>query len=96
MSATGHQQQQERSNRRLLSRLVVVVVAMFGFGFLLVPFYEKICEVTGLRNIAQADEVHALHYAPVGHVEAGDHPGSPHALDATGGCRPGPPGPRPP
>ena len=30
---------------------------MFGFGFLLVPFYEKICEVTGLRNIAQADEV---------------------------------------
>ena len=30
---------------------------MFGFGFALVPFYEKICEVTGLRNIAQADEV---------------------------------------
>ena len=28
---------------------------MFGFGFALVPFYEKICEVTGLRNIAQAD-----------------------------------------
>jgi len=48
---------QQRSNRRLLTRLVVVVVAMFGFGFLLVPFYEKICEVTGLRNIAQADEV---------------------------------------
>ena len=38
-------------------RLCVVVVAMFGFGFLLVPFYEKICEVTGLRNIAQQDEV---------------------------------------
>ena len=38
-------------------RLCVVVVAMFGFGFLLVPFYEKICEVTGLRNIAQADAV---------------------------------------
>ena len=48
---------QQRSNRRLLTRLIVVVVAMFGFGFLLVPFYEKICEVTGLRNIAQADEV---------------------------------------
>jgi cytochrome c oxidase assembly protein subunit 11 len=46
---------QRRSNRRLLMRLVVVVVAMFGFGFALVPFYEKICEVTGLRNIAQAD-----------------------------------------
>ena len=48
---------QQRSNRKLLTRLLVVVVAMFGFGFLLVPFYEKICEVTGLRNIAQPDTV---------------------------------------
>ena len=47
----------KRSNRALGVRLVVVVVAMFGFGYALVPFYEKICEVTGLRNIAQADEV---------------------------------------
>ena len=38
-------------------RLCVVVVAMFGFGFLLVPFYEKICEVTGLRDIDKADAV---------------------------------------
>ena len=44
-----------RSNRALATRLAVVVVAMFGFGFALVPFYEKICEVTGLRNIGQAD-----------------------------------------
>ena len=47
----------QRSNRRLGTRLAVVVMAMFGFGFALVPFYEKICEVTGLRNIAQADTV---------------------------------------
>jgi cytochrome c oxidase assembly protein subunit 11 len=45
-----------RSNRKLLGKLVVIVVLMFGFGYALVPFYEKICEVTGLRNIAQADE----------------------------------------
>ena len=50
-------ERQQRSNRALLRRLLVVVVGMFGFGFLLVPFYEKICEVTGLRNIAQADAV---------------------------------------
>jgi cytochrome c oxidase assembly protein subunit 11 len=43
------------ANRALLVRLVVVVVAMFGFGYLLVPFYDKICQVTGLRNIASAD-----------------------------------------
>ncbi len=30
---------------------------MFGFGYALVPFYEKICEVTGLRNIGRADAV---------------------------------------
>ncbi len=48
---------QHRDNRVLLLKLGVIVVAMFGFGYALVPFYEKICEVTGLRNIARADEV---------------------------------------
>jgi cytochrome c oxidase assembly protein subunit 11 len=45
-----------RNNRALFAKLVVVVVAMFGFGYALVPFYEKICEVTGLRELARADE----------------------------------------
>ena len=37
-------------NRRLLLRLTVSAVVMFGFGFLLVPFYEQICEATGINN----------------------------------------------
>jgi cytochrome c oxidase assembly protein subunit 11 len=45
-----------RSNRRLLGKLLVIVVAMFAFGYGLVPFYDKICEATGLRDIAVADE----------------------------------------
>jgi len=53
----GHESaDSKRSNRSLLKRLVVVVVVMFGFGFAMIPFYNKICEVTGLRNIAIADE----------------------------------------
>ena len=44
-------------NRRLLVRLGIAAVAMFGFGFALVPFYEAICQVTGLRNILQPDVV---------------------------------------
>ena len=48
---------QRHDNRLLLAKLSVVVVAMFGFGYALVPFYEKICEVTGLRDIARADDV---------------------------------------
>ena len=46
-----------RDNRVLLAKLGVIVVAMFGFGYALVPFYEKICEVTGLRDIDKADAV---------------------------------------
>jgi cytochrome c oxidase assembly protein subunit 11 len=46
-----------RNNRALLKKLGVIVAAMFGFGYALVPFYEKICEVTGLRNIDAADKV---------------------------------------
>src|SRR3979409_1029067 len=45
-----------RSNRSLLKRLVTVVVVMFGFGFAMIPFYNKICEVTGLRNIEIPDD----------------------------------------
>ena len=48
---------QARDNRTMLAKLVVIVIAMFGFGYALVPFYEKICEVTGLRDIARADPV---------------------------------------
>lgn len=44
------------ANNRLLKKLGVVAVAMFGFGFALVPFYEKMCEVTGIRNVFTADE----------------------------------------
>jgi cytochrome c oxidase assembly protein subunit 11 len=46
-----------RSNRRMLAKLGLVVVLMFGFGFALVPFYDKICKATGLRDIDTPDEV---------------------------------------
>jgi len=46
----------KRSNRSLFKRLGVVVLVMFGFGFAMIPFYNKICEVTGLRNIDIPDE----------------------------------------
>ena len=51
----GDAAERKRSNRSLLKRLGVVVLVMFGFGFAMIPFYNKICEVTGLRNIDIAD-----------------------------------------
>ena len=43
----------EQANRRMLGKLSVVAVAMFGFGFALVPFYKKLCEVTGINNLVK-------------------------------------------
>jgi cytochrome c oxidase assembly protein subunit 11 len=37
-------------NTKVLSKLVVVTLGMFGFGFALVPFYYKICDVTGINS----------------------------------------------
>jgi cytochrome c oxidase assembly protein subunit 11 len=42
---------QAQSNLVMLRKLLIVAVAMFGFGFALVPFYQKICEVTGINNV---------------------------------------------
>jgi cytochrome c oxidase assembly protein subunit 11 len=44
-------------NLRLSRRLAVVAVAMFGFGFALVPFYEQICAALGVNSLLRPDEV---------------------------------------
>lgn len=48
------------ANRRMLKKLLVVALGMFGFGFALVPFYEKMCEVAGLRTLWQPGQVEAV------------------------------------
>ena len=45
-------------NRRMLTRLSIVAVLMFGFGFALVPFYDKICIALGVNSLeARAEPV---------------------------------------
>jgi cytochrome c oxidase assembly protein subunit 11 len=44
-------------NLRLSRRLAVVALAMFGFGFALVPFYEQICAALGVNSLLKPDEV---------------------------------------
>jgi cytochrome c oxidase assembly protein subunit 11 len=46
-----------RENAVTLRKLLIVALIMFGFGFAMVPFYKKLCEVTGLNNIIKPDAV---------------------------------------
>lgn len=37
-------------NRKLIKRLLLLVVAMFGFGFALVPIYDVMCKQLGING----------------------------------------------
>lgn len=41
---------EQARNRRSFARIAVVAIAMFGFGYLLVPLYDVFCEITGLNG----------------------------------------------
>jgi cytochrome c oxidase assembly protein subunit 11 len=41
-------------NRRTARSLVLITVAMFGFGYALVPLYNVFCEVTGFNSRTSA------------------------------------------
>jgi cytochrome c oxidase assembly protein subunit 11 len=43
-------------NRQMLRKLVVVTVAMFAFGYALVPMYRAICEATGINILAIGEQ----------------------------------------
>ncbi len=38
------------SNIRTAGRIMLVALAMFGFGFAMVPLYDLLCQVTGLNG----------------------------------------------
>jgi len=57
MSAPAVSRMLERANRTLLRKFVLIAVIMFAFGYLLVPFYDRICKATGLRDIDAPDEI---------------------------------------
>lgn len=40
----------ERANRRTALKLGAVVLAMFGFGYALVPIYDVVCEALGING----------------------------------------------
>jgi cytochrome c oxidase assembly protein subunit 11 len=53
--ALARREELAKENRRTLARLLVVAAAMFGFGFALVPFYQRICEALGINYFVKRD-----------------------------------------
>ncbi|MDH5453858.1 MAG: cytochrome c oxidase assembly protein [Paracoccaceae bacterium] len=54
------------NNGRSFVRIALVAVAMFGFGYLLIPLYDVFCELTGLNGkTGRADEAEIVsRYVP--------------------------------
>ena len=46
----------KRENFKMFGKLGVIVLAMFGFGYALVPIYKAICEMTGINVLALGDK----------------------------------------
>ncbi|GAB6140992.1 cytochrome c oxidase assembly protein [Methylosoma difficile] len=51
-----------QKNIKLVRNLVIVVVAMFGFGFALVPLYDVLCDITGLNGKVNGTAVKEIAY----------------------------------
>ncbi len=49
-----HESNDQPGDIAFAGRLLVLTVAMFGFGFLLVPIYDAFCEITGLGGKTNA------------------------------------------
>ncbi len=47
----------KRENTKMVRKLAVVTLAMFGFGYALVPIYRAICEMTGINVLALGEQI---------------------------------------
>ena len=54
----------QKENRSLMGRLLIMAVAMFGFGFALVPLYDVFCEITGFGGRTNSEAVAVAEEAP--------------------------------
>ena len=52
--------EQRKKNSLVGWKLALVAVAMFGFGYLMVPLYDAFCELTGLNGKVGRTEIEAI------------------------------------
>ena len=46
-----------RDNHRMVGKLAVIVLAMFGFGYALVPMYRTICNALGINVLSVSERI---------------------------------------
>ena len=44
-----------RGNVPMVSKLIVIAIAMFAFGYAMVPLYKTFCDMTGINILAMGD-----------------------------------------
>jgi len=59
------ERQRAKKSRRTIWLLSGVVVAMFGFGFALVPLYQVFCQVTGYNGSTQGRQAEAAYQGAI-------------------------------
>jgi cytochrome c oxidase assembly protein subunit 11 len=47
----AEQEETRGDNRRLFVKLSIIAMLMFGFGYALVPFYDKMCAALGINSL---------------------------------------------
>jgi len=52
----------EQKNAKLVRKLVFIVLAMFGFGYALVPIYDVFCDITGINGKTDTEAAANLKY----------------------------------
>lgn len=51
-----------QKNVKLVRKLLLIAVAMFGFGYALVPLYDVLCDITGLNGKVEGSAVKEVIY----------------------------------
>lgn len=46
----------KQENSNMVGKLAIIVLAMFAFGYALVPLYKAICEITGINILALGEK----------------------------------------
>lgn len=59
MNVARTREETDKHRRKLVIKLTLVVVAMFGFGYLLIPLYNAFCSITGLNGKPSSSAVSA-------------------------------------